>query len=45
MDSSGLPTVWYGIIGGWDCDKVIGDLVQHDKSTVDASLISVTAVY
>ena len=44
-DVSGLPTVWCGIIGGWDCDKVIGDLVQHDKATVDASLISVIAVY
>ena len=42
---SGLPTVWCEIIGGWDCDKVIGDLVQHDKATVDASLISVIAVY
>ena len=28
-----------------DCDKVIGDLVHHDKATVDASLISVIAVY
>ena len=42
--------VWtaYGlceIILGWDCDKVIGDLVQHDKATVAASLISVIAVY
>ena len=27
------------IKGGWDCDKVIGDLVQHVKATVDASLI------
>ena len=44
---SGLPTVWCWceIIGGWDCDKVIGDLVQHDKATVSASLISVIAVY
>ena len=42
---SGLPTVWCEIIGGWDCDKVIGDLVQHDKATVDTSLISVIAVY
>ena len=42
---SGLPKVWCEIIGGWDCDKVIGDLVQHDKTTVDASLISVIAVY
>ena len=23
---SGLPTVWCEIIGGLDCDKVIGDL-------------------
>ena len=30
VDVSGLPTVWCEIIGGWDCDKVIGDLVQHD---------------
>ena len=45
VDVSGLPTVWCEIIGGWDCDKVIGDLVQHDKATVDASLISVIAVY
>ena len=45
MDASGLPTVWHEIIGGWDCDKVIGDLVQHDKAGVDASLISVIAVY
>ena len=42
---SGLPTVWCEIIGGWDCDKVIGDLVHHNKVTVDASLISVIAVY
>ena len=33
------------MIGGRDCDKVIDDLVQHDKVTVDASLISVIAVY
>ena len=45
VDVSGLPTVWYNIIGGWDCEKVIGDLVQHDKARVDASLISVIAVY
>ena len=47
MDVFGLPTVWCEIIGGWDCDKVIDDLVhvQHDKATVDASLISVIAVY
>ena len=45
VEVSGLPTVWCEIIGGWDCDKVIGDLVQHDKATVDASLISVIAVY
>ena len=42
---SGLPTVWFEIIGCWDCDKVIGNLVQHDKATVDATLISVIAVY
>ena len=42
---SGLPTIWREIIGGWDCGKVIGDLVQHDKAAVDASLISVIAVY
>ena len=36
---------WCKIIGGWDCDKVIGDLVHHDKTTVDASLISVIDVY
>ena len=42
---SGLPAVRCEIIGGWDSDKVIGDLVQHDKATVDASLISVIAVY
>ena len=42
---SGLPTVWCEIVGGRDCDKVIGDLVQYDKATVDASLISVIAVY
>ena len=42
---SGLPTVWCEIIGSWDCDKVLGDLVQHDKAAVDASLISVIAVY
>ena len=41
---SGLLTVWCEIIGGWDCDKVINDIVHHDKATVDASLISVTAV-
>ena len=45
VDVSGLPTVWCEIIGGWDCDKVKGDLVQHDKGAVDASLISVIAVY
>ena len=45
VDVSGLPTIWCEVIGGWDCDKVIGDLVQHDKETVDASLISVIAVY
>ena len=45
VDVSGLPTVWCEIIGGWDCDKVIGDLVQHDKATVDVSLLSVIAVY
>ena len=39
VDESGLPTVWCKIIGSWVCDKVIGDLVQHDKATVDASLI------
>ena len=41
VDVSGLPTVWCEIIGGWDCDKVIhvGDLVNQDKATVDASLI------
>ena len=44
-DVSGLPTVWCEIIGGWDCDMVIGDFVQHDKATADASLISVIAVY
>ena len=27
VDVSGLPTVWCETIGGWDCDKVIGDLV------------------
>ena len=45
VDVSGLPTVRCEIIGGWDCDKVIGDLVHNDKATVDASLISVIAVY
>ena len=45
VDVSRLPTVWCEIIGGWDCDKVIPDLVKHDKATVDASLISVIAVY
>ena len=45
VDVSGLPTVWCEIIGGWDCNKVIGDLAQHDKATVDVSLISVIAVY
>ena len=29
--------VWCEIIGGWDCDKGVGDLVKHDKATVDAS--------
>ena len=41
VDVSRLPTVWCEIIGGWDCDKVIGDHVQYDKATVAASLISV----
>ena len=41
VDVSGLPTVWCEIIGGWDCDKVIDDLVHYDKATVDASVISV----
>ena len=45
VDGSRLPTVWCEIIGGWDCDKVIGDLVQNDKATVDVPLISVIAVY
>ena len=45
VDVSGLPTVWCEIIRDWNCNKVIGDLVQHDKTTVDASLISVIAVY
>ena len=40
-----MPTVWCEIIGGWDCDKVIGDLVYNDKATVDAPVISVIAVY
>ena len=40
VDVSKMPTVWCAIIGGLDCDKVICDLVQHDKATVDASLIS-----
>ena len=31
--------VWCEVIGGWDCNKVIGDLVQLDKATVDVSLI------
>ena len=39
VDVSGLPTVWCEIIGCRDCDKVIGDLLQHNKATVDASLI------
>ena len=45
VDVSGLPMVWCEIIGGWDCDKITGDFVQHDKGAVDASLISVIAVY
>ena len=45
VNVAGLSTVWCEIIGGWDCDKVISDLVQYDKATVDASLISVIAVY
>ena len=36
-------TAWCKIIGGWDCDKVIGDLVHHGKATVDASLDLVDA--
>ena len=43
VDVSGLPTVWCEIIGGWNCDKVIGDKI--DKAIVDASLISVIVVY
>ena len=39
VDVSGLPMVWCEIIGGWDCNKVKGDLVQHDKARVNASLI------
>ena len=39
VDVSGLPTVWCEIKGGRYCNKDIGDLVQHDKATVDASLI------
>ena len=43
VDVSGLLTVWCKIIGGWDCDKIIGDLVQQGDSRcvsdlVDASL-------
>ena len=34
----GLPTVCCEIIGGWDCAKVIGVIVQHDKATVAWSL-------
>ena len=48
MPESGCVWTAYGLVeltGGWDCDKVIGDLLQHDKATVDASLISVPAVY
>ena len=45
MNVSGLPTVWCVIIGGWDSGKVLGDLEQHDKAAVYATLISVTAVY
>ena len=45
VDVSRLSTVWCEIIGDWDCDKVIGDLVQHDKATVAASLICNGAVY
>ena len=41
---SGLPSVCCEIIGGRDCDKIIGDLVQHDKATVHASLISEKAL-
>ena len=44
VDVSALPTVWCEIIGGWDCDNVIGDLVQHDKATVDATLIHVSVI-
>ena len=33
VDVSGLPTVRCEIIRGWDCDKVIRDLVHHDKAT------------
>ena len=44
VDVFGPSTVWCEIIGGCDCDKVIGDLVQHDESTVEASLITVIAV-
>ena len=39
LDVSGLPTVRCEIIGDWGCDNVTGDLVQHDRATVDASLI------
>ena len=45
VDVSGLPTVLCEIIGDWDCDKVIDDFVQHDKTTVNTSLMSVIAVY
>ena len=45
VEFSGLPTVWCKIIGSWDCDKIIGDLVHHDMATVDESLIPIIAVY
>ena len=44
VDVSALPTVWCEIIGGRDCDNVTSDLVQHDKATVDATLIHVSLI-
>ena len=39
VDEFGLPAVGYKIFRDWNCNKVICDLVQHNKATIYASLI------
>ena len=39
MDKFGLPAVWYKVFRDENCNKVICDLVQHNKAAIYASLI------